>query len=236
MNSKLLIIPPITLLFTLFSNAVYSIPPGEYLAKNGRGTLLVTARKKGQYFKINTYGANGHSCFSEGIAENNVNIEKDDLDKTCTITFIEKDDLIQVSTPEDSCQGNCGARASINHDFFKVDDICTSKNKTKKLKLFKKYYSKKTFALAEKTLRTVYDSCRSYMSIFEEMEIINDLAVTYKNLNKKDECLNIIKPFDEQADMSETQIKENYFPAEAETLAPIAKKLKFNRDLCQSLK
>lgn len=238
MKSLLVIFPLITLLITssAFAGST-SLAPGEYLAEHGRGTLLVTARKKGQYFKINAYGANGHSCFAEGIAENNINVQKVDvLAESCTITFAPKADLVDVSTSEDGCQGFCGARASLAQEYFKTDEACLSKNKSQSLKLFKAYYSKKTYDLAEKTLRTVLDSCKKYMSIFEQLDVINDLAVTYKNLNKKDECLSLIKPFDETADMSETDIKEGYPPGDADNLLPIAKKLKFNRELCRSLK
>tara|TARA_B110001454_G_scaffold219191_1_gene251101 strand:- start:19356 stop:20069 length:714 start_codon:yes stop_codon:yes gene_type:complete len=237
MKSLSITLPLITLLFTLFSKAdTTTMAPGEYLAERGRGHLLITARKKGQYFKINGYGANGHSCFAEGISENNTNTQEDmGQDTPCKITFTPKSDLIQVSTT-DGCQGMCGARATIDQEYYKIDDICLGKNKNKNLKLFKTYYSKKTYDLAEKTLRKVYDSCKKYMSIFEELDVVNDLAVTYKNLNKKDDCLNLIKPFDEQADMSETDIKEGYPPADADSLLPIAKKLKFNRELCRGLK
>ncbi|OYZ24070.1 MAG: hypothetical protein B7Y39_02410 [Bdellovibrio sp. 28-41-41] len=238
MKSLLVTFPFITLLFTntVFAGSA-SLAPGEYIAEHGRGTLLVTARKKGLYFKINAYGANGHSCFAEGIAENNINIQKvDGLNESCTITFTPKADLVVVSASEDGCQGFCGARASLAQEYFKTDEVCLSKNKSKSLKLFKTYYSKKTYDLAEKTLRTVFDSCKKYMSIFEQLEIINDLAVTYKNLNKKDECVSLIKPFDETADMSESDIKEGYPPGDADNLLPLAKKLKFNRELCRGLK
>jgi len=236
MKSSLFTLAKLTLLYTITSLADMSAPPpGEYLAEKGRGTLLVTARKHDQYFKINAYGANGHSCFAEGISKNNVYFQENEgQEKTCQITFVSKPDLIQVTTSTEGCEGLCGARASIDQDYFKPDPLCLNKNKN--LKLFKSYYTKKRFDLAEKTLRTVYDNCKKYMSIFEELEIVNDLAVTYKNLKKKDDCLSLIKPFDEHADMSATEIKEGYPPGDADNMLPLAKKLKFNRELCRDLK
>ncbi|MBL7557896.1 MAG: hypothetical protein JNM24_18855 [Bdellovibrionaceae bacterium] len=213
------------------------IEAGEYLAKTGAGTLVITSRKKGHYYKINAYGGNGHSCFVEGIVENNTSLQKGDGGQDdCTITFSVTTDRIEVShNLKSACSNFCGARASFTQPYYKTNELCRSKIKNKNLKLFKTYYSKKTYDLAENALRKVYDACEPYMSIFEKMDMVNDLAVTYKNQKKKDACLDLMKPFNEIADMSETDIKSGFPPGDADNLLPIAKKLKFNRDLCRNL-
>lgn len=245
MNLSLLLIYLITSLSLITTSAPLAlsaaqsapIEAGEYLAKGGAGTLQVTARKKGHYYKINAYGGNGHSCFVEGIVENNTSLLKADAgDEDCLVTFSMTTQVIEVShNQKSSCSNFCGARASFTQPYYKTDELCRSKAKNKKMKLFKTYYTKKTFELAEKTLRPVYDACESYMSIFEKLDMVNDLAITYKNLKKKDVCLELIKPFSEITDMNESDIKNSYPPGDAESILPIAKKLKFNRDLCQNL-
>lgn len=210
---------------------------GEYLGKLGSGTLLMTASKKGQYFKINSFGANGHSCFVEGIIENSISVQKDDSgEDDCLIKFVATAEFIEVTHNEKpACHNFCGTRANYTFPYYKTSPLCHSKIKNKNQKLFKTYYAKKKFDLAEKTLRKVYDACESYMSIFEKLETVNDLAITYKNLKKKDQCLALVKPFEEVADMSEEQLKDNYPPSDAEVILPMMKRLKFNRQLCRNL-
>ncbi len=238
MKSALLTIYLITSLsFALPTAQSAPIEAGEYLAKSGAGALLITARKKGHYYKINAYGGNGHSCFVEGSVENNSSLQKGDAgDEDCLITFNVTADMIDIShNQKSSCSNFCGARANFTQPYYKTNELCRSKTKNKNLKLFKTYYTKKTYELAEKTLRKVYDACESYLSIFEKMDMVNDLAVTYKNLKKKDACLELVKPFNEIADMNESDIKNGYPPGDAENILPIAKKLKFNRELCRNL-
>lgn len=214
------------------------VAPGEYLAERGRGTLLITARKKGQYLKINTYGGNGHTCSIEGDldAKNQLKDKNQSSEAPCIITLDAHDDRIKVSTNNetDACESYCGVRARLDDSFYKVDDICKGKTKTKNIKLFNSYYSKKSYQLAEQTMRSAYEKCGKYLYLAEKMRWMNDLAVTYKNLKEKEKCLTLIKTFLEDSDLPEEEALD-LAPSDEERVGPEFKKLKFNRNACKEL-
>lgn len=161
----------------------------------------------------------------------------DKSEKPCVLLFKVDEKKISVSTEiGGSCDQYCGARAIIDNEFFVVDKICVYEDKKSLKKEFDSLYKNKKFDKAVDTLKPILDKCEKYLHINEDFDIRNDLAVTYKNLNKKDECLKTLNKYKDLADSSEAQINEDNSPVEADDLIPRSKKLKFNFNKCKSMK
>ena len=145
---------------TLISGIVWAgagVQPGKYLAKGASGTLVIEVAKAGALsFAIESTGSNGHTCSINGeipAGANRALVPTSEGEKPCIVVFRKVTAGISVETPDtDSCQDFCGARASFDLAYDKVDGKCWPKAVRGQRAEFKRAYEKKDFATARDRL------------------------------------------------------------------------------------
>ena len=160
---------------TLISGIVWAgagVQPGKYQAKGASGTLVVVAAKSGALsFAIESTGSNGHTCSINGeipAGANSALVPTGEGEKPCIVVFHKVTAGISVETPDtDSCQYFCGARASFDLAYDKVDGKCWPKAVRGQRAEFRRAYEKKDFATARDRLDGALKNCKDYIDEFE---------------------------------------------------------------------
>jgi hypothetical protein len=203
-------------------------PPGEYIYEGGNGTLTV---KSGNRFGIETVGANGHSCTLDGtIAQGKAKL----ADSTCVVSFSTAADKIVVGTNgSEQCLDNCGARAGFKGNYFKPSPACTTKAVAASRKTFKRQYDAKDYAAAQSTLAPVLAECDATLYWIDKDWMRNDLALAQFKLGDRAACLKTLQPLREDAAKTDSDLKDEYPPVEAEIYGPVVRAARTNLKLCR---
>lgn len=215
-------------------HAASLLQPGSYVTENGWGMLSLQQFGDGISFVITSTGANGHVCELKGrIKENRALLAAVDKGKPCVVHFVSLSEGIKVeSVDEQSCRYFCGAQAYFDGVYLRPAAGCSPDEVQKKRAGFKQQFDKKSFAEAQAILQPVLENCQKTLDVFEQAWIRNDLALTVYRQGKAAECLLLLDPLRKLAQMTATQIAEEYLPYEAELFQPIAKASHTNLALC----
>jgi hypothetical protein len=173
---------PLALLFVFATaGAVPPQPaPGNYILDHDNGTLSIQQDRQDQsLFKIETIGANCHTCDVSGVIQNGVG--RSDAaygEAQCRIAFAIHGTSIEV-TPitEEACRGYCGARASFEGAYSIPPADCTKDaqqaERDKSLRLYRAH----RYASAANLLRALTVQCSNFINWIEADRIRNDLAL-----------------------------------------------------------
>jgi hypothetical protein len=227
-----------TCLFASFVNAqTNAIADGEYYAESGWGTMVVSSSKLGQSFNINVLGTNFHSCTLDQGTLKGLRGEALDagMESPCIIEF-EGSGTRFNAQPNQACSYYCGARASVGHIFIKPSASCTHEARKQRRADFLKSYKAKQFPQAYAQLSSMDKECGNLLHWMEHDDVRNDLAVTLHKLNRKADCLSVLKQTEAFPYSSEAEIKDNFAPGDAEAYLRIANATWTNRKLCEKLK
>ncbi len=122
------------------ANAAETVSAGSY--ENPNGTLVVTGAAQSLNFKIDAFGANGHTCSLDGdIHDNQAKLEGDE--SPCIVKFDGRASGIGVSSNE-ACRTYCGMRARFDGMYFKPAPGCSSDERSSTRDAFKASYGKRT--------------------------------------------------------------------------------------------
>jgi hypothetical protein len=213
------------------AHAAESVRAGSY--ENPNGNLVVTGGAESLKFKIDAFGANGHTCSLDGdIHDNQAKLEGDEA--PCIVKFDASANGIGVSSNE-ACRTYCGMRAQFDGMYFKPEPGCASDDRSRTRDAFKTIYAKKDYAAARGKLEPVLTQCAALLSWLEKASIRNDLAVTLYHLPDRTGCLSVLEPLAADAAKTDDAIRENYPPTDADDYLPLVKAARTNLKLCQAL-
>ncbi|MEQ1514588.1 MAG: hypothetical protein ABL934_18180 [Lysobacteraceae bacterium] len=206
--------------------------PGDYIADGGWGTLRISPpARDGLPFAIESVGANFHLCSLDGrIVGTQATLEASDAD--CVVSFAPTADGITVSSTE-TCREYCGARAGFDGLYLRPAPGCAADAVGATRGGFKRLYDRKRFAEALAALSPLPTTCARTLGHYERAEILNDIAITHYKLGQRDACLRTLAPFEEDAALSDDEVRNHYLPSEADVWLPIIKAARFNLGLCR---
>jgi hypothetical protein len=230
---------PILFAATFFAQAAdTALPPGEYITERGWGSLKIAAPAKGaQTFSLDSYGANAHICGLEGkIVGDRGIVDAEDGDSACFLRFVHKGSAIDVISGHESCRDYCGARAGFEGVYLKPAPGCESAAIKQTRGTFKTLYDRKQYRQALNLLSPLPNQCAKTLDWLESPAIVNDIAITQYKLGMRDACLKTLAPLQENAELSDDEIREGYPPSDAENYLPLVKATRTNLRLCRSLK
>ena len=210
-----------------------ALQPGEYRDGNG-GSLSMKPGKDGTLaFKLNTFGTNRHSCDADGtIAKSGIAVVKDGP-LTCTLQFAMKGNAVDVSL-KDVCNAFCGAGASLDGTFYKLEPGCEPKAVQASRNEFKKLYDKKAYAEARALLEPLVKRCQKTIEERDDGWLRNDLALAYLRLGDTNACRTTLEPFAQYAAMSDEKIRVDFGQNQADLLAPVIRATRTNLKLCSA--
>jgi hypothetical protein len=188
-----------------FAGSIHAqtILPGEYQT-GGYGQLTIGSADATGYqkFGISSMGANGHICDLGGKVRNNLaQLEYDPKqpEDRCDIRLtMAKRDVVEVKMVEEyagGCRNYCGMRAGFEGSYAIPPEGCSSAQIEAATKRFSRQYKSRNYTAAAQSLESIYPLCKSWVFFTQEIDIRNDLAVTYSHLQRKDACIGILKPF-----------------------------------------
>jgi hypothetical protein len=211
--------------------AADAVRAGSY--ENPNGTLVVSGDTGALTFKIDAFGANGHTCSLDGdIHGNQARLDGDE--SPCIVTFDARAKGIEVSS-NDACRTYCGMRAHFDGMYFKPAPGCAGDERSHTRDAFKAIYAKKDYAAARGKLEPVLTQCAPVLSWLETASIRNDLAVTLYHLDDRAACLSVLEPLAADAAKTDDALREDYPPADFEDYRPLVKAARTNLKLCKAL-
>lgn len=215
-----------------------ALPPGEYLTERGWGTLKIAApAKDAQTFSLDSYGANAHICGLEGkIVGDRGIVDAEGGDGACFVRFVRKGSAIDVISGHESCSDYCGMRARFEGLYLKPARGCESAAVKRTRGAFKTLYDRKQYRQALDILSPLPTQCAETLDWLESPAIVNDIAITQYKLGMRDACLKTLAPLQENAELSDDEIREGYPPSDAENYLPLMKATRTNLRLCLNLK
>jgi hypothetical protein len=213
------------------AQAADEVRAGSY--ENPNGNLVVTGQPRALKFKIDAFGANGHTCSLDGdIQGKQAKLEGDD--EPCIVKFDASANGIDVHG-NDACRTYCGMRARFDGMYFKPAPGCASDDRSHTRDTFKTIYAKKDYAAARAKLEPVLAQCSPLLSWLESASIRNDMAVTLYHLHDRAACLSVLQPLAADAAKTDDAIRENYPPTDADDYLPLIKAARTNLKLCNGL-
>jgi hypothetical protein len=212
-------------------HAADAVRAGSY--ENPNGNLVVTGSATALKFKIDAFGANGHTCSLDGdIKGNQATLEGDE--SPCVVTFDASAKGIAVSS-KPACRTYCGMRAQFDGLYFTPAPGCSSDDRSHTRDAFKAIYAKKDYAAARAKLEPVLTRCEPVLSWLEKASIRNDMAVTLYHLHERAACLSVLEPLAADAAKTDDAVRENYPPTDADDYLPLVKAARTNLKLCNAL-
>jgi hypothetical protein len=213
------------------AHAQKGLDAGEYLDGSG-GYLILKPGKGGTAFSLHTVGGNRHSCDAQGtIGANNVAILKPDPQTTCTLRFVPQPNGVQVEV-KDTCPAYCGARASLDGTYLKPDAGCDRAGVKKSRAEFKKLYDQRSYGEARKVLEPVVKRCQKFVEDRDDGWMRNDLALTLHKLGDAAECRKTLEPLAAMAAKSDSAVREDLPPNEADAMTSMIRATRTNLKLC----
>jgi len=233
---------PLALLFVFVTaGAVPPKPtPGNYILNHYNGTLRIQRDGLDQsHFKIETVGANCHTCDVSGMIQNGVGrSDPADGGEQCRIAFASHGASIEVTpVTEEACRGYCGARASFNGTYSIPPAACTNDAqqavRDKSLRLYRAH----RYAEAANLLRTLTMQCSNFINWIETDRIRNDLALAEFRDGQPAQCLATLNQTvaGNAKDLEDLKSGNgNVFlpPCDYDNYLEVAKSTFFNKALC----
>jgi hypothetical protein len=213
------------------AQAADAVRAGVY--ENPNGILVVTGKPDAPRFKIDAFGANGHTCSLDGdIHDDQAKLEGDD--EPCFVRFHANPKGIDVHS-NDACRTYCGMRARFDGMYFKPAPGCASDDRSHTRDAFKTIYATKDYATARSKLEPLLTQCAPLLSWLESASIRNDLAVTLYHLHDRGACLSFLQPLAADAAKTDDAIREDYPRTDADDYLPLIKAARTNLKLCNGL-
>ncbi len=228
----------LTLIAGSLQAASTAIHPGHYIAEGGWGDLIITSGENAALdFNLQSVGGNAHTCNLEGRIDGTTATLIDEAGgPSCIVKFVVKSSGIQVISGAESCRNYCGVRGRFEGVYRIPPRGCDDVSRSKTRETFKQLYDRKQYRQALGTLSPLLTTCGPILFRFESGAIINDIAITQYKLGMREACLKSLAPYAEDAALSDSEIFENYPPADAESYLPIIKAARTNLRLCRKLK
>lgn len=207
--------------------------PGEYITEQGWGRLSIgPAARGGAPFSIETVGANFHICGLEGRIVGDTATLEGDEDGDCVVRFRSGPQGIAVEG-NPACRTYCGMRAGFEGEYLRPAPGCGDAERRATRDAFKRQYDARRHADALATLSPLLQRCARTLSWLEAGEIRNDIAITQYRLGRRADCLRTLASFEEEAALSDDEIRGGYPPSDGEAWLPIVKAARFNLGLCR---
>ena len=220
----------------LFASVI--LTAGSYRMEGERGTLELTEHALNSFkFKIETLGANGHSCGVSGIIEPGLGVAKVEdgtPEKPCEVKFSSSGENIEVTydTGNETCRSFCGMRATFDGTFTRSNPACLPQAVSETRNEFKKAYDRKDYKQAKQLLAPLHAACEKNLLWFDEQRMRNDLAITQFHLGDFSGCLTTLKPLAALANMNDQEILGDKPPFEAEQDIKTARATRTNLKKC----
>lgn len=211
------------------------IAPGHYLTERGWGHLDISPKGKGFAFKIDTVGANGHSCSLDGdIVGGRATLHDGPPNEPdCVVTFSANGKDIDVKAANgEACRAYCGMRAQFEGVYRVPAPGCDDKSRKQARREFKQLYDHKSYVQAAALLDPMLAHCQATLDPAESDWLRNDLALTRYKLGDPAGCRTLLAPLKEEAALTDEAIREGYPPVDAETRLSIARATRTNLKLC----
>jgi hypothetical protein len=123
-------------------------------------------------------------------------------------------------------------RAGFDGRYFVPAAGCRNSERRAAQARFGKLYKAKDYGGALPVLQNVLATCAPTLFWLEEAQTRNDIAVTLYHLDRKDECLAVLKPTIDAYGKSEKEITEGLPPTDADNILPLVKAAWYNAKLC----
>ena len=88
-----------------------------------------------------------------------------------------------------------GTRAGFDGLYAIPPQACEPNSVTHSRQAFIKHYKNKQYQLARNVLESTHNDCKDWIFWTDELDIRNDLAITYYFLKDKQACIQVLKPF-----------------------------------------
>lgn len=211
-----------------------TVAPGEYIADGGWGWLTISpAQKQGLPFELESIGGNFHLCSLEGrIVGGKAALEAEGDPQGCVVSFVPTAEGLRVSGPP-ACREYCGLRAGFEGHYLRPAAGCGQDARRATRAEFKRLYDRKQYTAALAKLSPLPQRCARQINRYERGEVLNDIAIAQYRLGQRAACLKTLAPLQEDAAMSDDEIRDAYPPSDADTWLPIVKAARFNLGLCR---
>ena len=208
--------------------------PGGYIAVGGSGNLTI---QRDGAVSLSTLGANGHTCSLDGglkgwTIQSGSGGDPNDL---CVIGVkrIAPDGLRLTPADGDACRAYCGARATMDGDFYLPPKGCADAERDATRKAFKALYDSKRYAEALAKLAPLPKRCEAQIGWLEMDWILNDLALTHYRAGDPASCLADLKPMAKDIASTDDDLRDVYPPSDFESVYPAIKAARANAKLCK---
>jgi hypothetical protein len=201
---------------------------GDYVINDGVwGTLQVQPRGK---FRIETIGANGHTCELDGVI---IGGKSTPQKSECQVTFSSDGPDVNVTTNGGGkCVGFCGARSWFEGRYRKPPPSCENKKVQATRKQFQREYQTKNYSAALETIKPVAAQCKQFLYWIDLGWVLNDLALTQFKLGDRASCIRTLQSLAPDAALSDEQITGKFPPADSDMYLPVVHATRTNLKLC----
>jgi hypothetical protein len=180
---------------------------------------------------IDSLGTNAHTCEVDGVLAGH----QAKTSEGCLIDFEVSLDRLNVganSTTDGQCRQHCGARAGFSGDYFREVPACRADPVKRDRARFQALYDDRRFREAAEVLGTLLNRCGRFLWWLEDVQVRNDLAVTYHRLGDNAACIGVLSPI-RRAFVEDEKITGRAFPpAEAPDADPLVESTRFNWKSC----
>ena len=211
--------------------------PGEYVQPGCCVTTLGTPTASGQAFTTTAQGANGHSCELSGTVVGRRAVLKSEFSpESCELELgeITGGFALTVTAGRDGCRQYCGARAWFEGDYRRPPAACGPTAMRKTRTAFKQAYQAKRYDTARGLIEPLLAECESWTVWDQRAWIRNDTALAQLRAGAPAQCLETLKGFADEIDLSDQEIVDRYHsPSDIDTAQRLMKAARTNRELCR---
>lgn len=212
--------------------------PGEYVLTGCCVTTLGTPTASGQAFTTRAQGPNGHSCQLSGTVVSRRALLKSEFSpESCELELgeIPGGFALKVTAGKDSCRQYCGARAWFEGEYRRPPAACGPTAMRKTRTAFKQAYQAKRYDTARGLIEPLLAECESWTVWDQRAWIRNDTALAELRAGAPAQCLETLKGFADEIDLSDREIVDRYrSPSDIDTAQRLMKAARTNRALCQT--
>jgi hypothetical protein len=207
------------------------LAPGNYVSEGGWGEMKVDAAGK---FKIQSMGANGHTCEVEGtLSGRKGRATQQAGEAVCEIAVVPKRDHWSVEIPtayHEACRAHCGMRAVFDGKYLREVPRCRGEVVKKDRATFDRQYKAGEFQAAAATLEAVFAECGKFLYWTTELDLRNDMAIAHHRAKDDAACLRALQPVARHYVSDPPGV--TFTPIDAEWGEKAVRKTRFNWKAC----
>ena len=152
--------------------------------------------------------------------------------EACRVSFVQTGPhRIDVKSQNDTCRGFCGMRAFFDGPYQIPPKGCTEAAIKKRRNEFLHAYQRKEYAEAEAILTPLLEGCGDFIDWIEEDELRNEIALAQYHQGNPQACLSTLSKTMASGAAGEEEL--TLPPLDREAYLPTAKKIWFNKGLCE---